>query len=189
MKDYSLFMLAILPMIVILYPSKIIGFQSNLIKLKPHQQWNCHFEGNTCNIMNQAKMPTNFQLISKTLFGETGSYYLDVSNCRKSGARLITPYFRWNDRTTSACLLIKYIHYGNGVTIVNIIKQDRSNQILWSKSLPNSGFWHHMLINVPLIRAQPVRFFIETIIVSNNMNRMGFFAISKITLSDSNCDR
>lgn len=159
--------------------------QTELIILKPGQRWLCNFRRtDNCGIVNQSLMPSNFTFLPEgELEGEVGLYYLGTSACTRSGARLMTPYFRWGPHVRTVCLTIKYIIFGKGVQQLSLLKQDRKNSILWTDLRGGTGRWQLVHINVTAFYSHPARFFIE----SRLRKRTGFVAISEIGIRDSYC--
>lgn len=175
--------------LILLFATNCLPVHIKIISLSAAREWRCSFATGNCGIVNQKRMLSNFTLITgSSLFGEQGMFFLESSSCARNGARLMTPYFRWESRVRSVCLSIKYITFGSAIERLSALKQDRVNALLWSESRPNTGQWQEKYIEVAVNRQYPARFFVEARF-SPISNRSGFLAISEIALSASYCPR
>ena len=185
------FMIGLLVCLILMRVSTAVWHRqvNSIIKFRSGEQWRCSFRKNHCGIFNQSNMPTNFTWLPRAeLFEEQGLFYLDLSSCKHNGARLVTPYFSWNNHLRSVCLTIKYIIFGNAITRLLVVKQDKVNVAIWSDKFSVTGRWNKAHIKVNVFSGKPARFFFE-VNFNNQPNRLGFFAISEIILRDSFCPR
>lgn len=156
----------------------------------------CNFTTNNCGFYNQHNMLSYFKRINKfpfNIISGNGMLFLDLiwsASRRSSGARLISPYFRTNGQT-QACLMIKFLTWGHGITKLLVIQQDKSNKCIWQWDNNNYGiidpdkYWTTAQIPVHLSDGDP-RFFIEAHTV---YHQYGFVVIDDIVLSYKNCTK
>lgn len=85
--------------------------------------------------------------------------FLDVSNAKSSGARLITQYFPANG-CQFACLTIEYLLCGNAPKSLYIIQQDKKNYCVLQVRNTRAQGWANSSVTIDLSNGSP-RFFIE----------------------------
>lgn len=161
-----------------------------LVQVQPHQAWQCSFDEDDCGIVNQRGMPINFTLfVNKKLFSQTGVYLLNMSNCKTSGARLITPYFDVVPSTGYLCLQLVYLTFGNALHQLSVTQQDYRNQIVWYRNFRTikSGSWNTADIEVQVEPGTIPRFFVEAKLNRYHPQRSGFLALSNLSIKGWHC--